>query len=212
MPLEVIPAILVKTRKELIERIKKSLPHVKTVHIDVMDGKFVPNTTVGPADFGELPVNVKYEFHWMVANPEENILRAPHHALHMVHIETVVDWMRVEDAVRRVEGEVGLVINPNTPIEKILPYLPRVNRVLVMSVMPGFDGQKYMSEVEEKIRKIRSLSPTIDIEVDGGINHETAPRAVAAGATKLAAASALFSKPDIKQAMEKLLSGVRGAR
>jgi len=210
MDLEVIPAILVKDRTELVRRIEEVSPHVRAVHIDVMDDKFVPNKTVGIESFSNLPKNVEYEFHWMVENPEEYIPKVPGPHLHLVHIEAVKDWQAVDDAIKRSGGSLGIAFNPATPIEHVLIAIDKTNRVLAMTVVPGFDGQKYMSEVEEKISRLRARYPELEIEVDGGIGPQTACAARAAGANKLAASSAIFKHHDKKKAIEDILNNAKG--
>jgi len=210
MSLEVIPAILVKDREELLQRIAAVSPHVRAVHIDVMDNLFVPNKTIGLESLGDLPKNVTYEFHWMVANPELYISRLPGPHLHLVHFEAVSDWGKVEEAVKRAGGSLGIAFNPSTPTEKILSLAQRARRVLAMTVIPGFDGQKYISEVEHKIRELRSRFPELEIEVDGGINAETATSAARAGADKLAASSAIFRSEDKKLAIDAILRSAKG--
>lgn len=208
MSLEVIPAILVKTKEQLLEYINKVKSHVNSVHIDVMDGKFVPNNTV--TDFSNLPKDTQYEFHWMVKDPENWIPKSPKNALHLVHIETISTWKTIEKATQSVDGTIGIVINPETPIEKAYPYVGRVKRFLLMTVHPGFDGQKYLPEVEAKIKKLRAMDPTLEIEVDGGVKPETAETAVASGANILAAASAIFKAPNIANAIHTLKNTNKG--
>jgi ribulose-phosphate 3-epimerase len=210
MDLEVIPAILVKDRAELLRRIESVSPHVRAVHIDVMDEKFVPNKTVGPDSFANLPKNVEYEFHWMVENPQEYIAKVPGPHLHLVHIESVKDWHAVEVALEKSGGKLGIAFNPATPTEQVLIALEKTNRVLAMTVVPGFDGQKYIPDVEEKISRLRTRNPELEIEVDGGIGPKTAGRAAKAGANKLAAASAIFKCEDKKRAIEDILRTAKG--
>ncbi len=202
---EVIPAVLVKTRDALLESIKKVSPYVKTIHIDVMDNKFVPNLTVGLNELKNMPENVQYEFHWMVKNPEQWIKGIMGGHIHLVHVETIDgNWDAVKKAVKEAGGTLGLAINPETPLEKILPYAKGAERILVMSVHPGFSGQKYIKEVEEKISFLRREFPQLNIEVDGGINAETVASAIKAGVDKIAAASAIFNAGDVGAAIEKL--------
>ena len=210
MELEVIPAILVKDRAELLRRIAAVSPHVKTVHIDVMDDKFVPNKTIGPESFFNLPKDVEYEFHWMVENPQDYIVKVPGPHIHLVHIETVKDWPAVEDAITKSGGKLGIAFNPATPNPHVLIAIEKAHRVLAMTVVPGFSGQKYMAEVEEKIEELRLLKPELDIEVDGGIGLETVNRAVKAGANKLAASSAIFKAEDKKKAIADILEKAKG--
>jgi ribulose-phosphate 3-epimerase len=205
MDLEVIPAILVKDRAELLRRIAAVSSHVRAVHIDVMDDKFVPNQTVGLESFSDLPKDVEYEFHWMVEHPEEYISKVPGPHLHLVHIESVKDWHAVEEAIEISGGTLGIAFNPKTPTEQVLIAIEKTNRVLAMTVEPGFDGQKYMSEVEEKISRLRTQYPELEIEVDGGIGPASAPAAAKAGANKLAAASSIFKADDKKKVIENIL-------
>jgi len=210
--IEIIPAILVKSGKELIERVERVKGHVSSVHIDVMDGVFVPNRTVWPQEIGKLPTSVRYEFHWMVKEPEKWISEMKGDYLHIVHAEAVKDWGAVVEACRKSGGRLGIAVSPETPLARIEPFLGDVSRVLIMSVHPGYDGQRYMPEVEGKIAELRSKNPDLEIEVDGGINPSTVGRAVAAGADKLAAASAVYSSPDAAKAIEEIKNAAKAIR
>jgi ribulose-phosphate 3-epimerase len=209
--IEVLPAVLVKTRDTLIESINKVSPYVKTVHIDIMDNRFVPNLTVGLEALKELPKNVQYEFHWMVKNPEQ-WLKGIKGGIQLVHIEAIDgNWEEIKRIVKENGGKLGLVINPETPVEKLAAYAGDCERILVMAVHPGFSGQTYIKEVENKISFLRKSFPSLDIEVDGGVDAETAASAARAGANKLAAASAIFKAENIQKAIEKIMeAGKRG--
>jgi len=202
----VIPAILAKSREELLRRISQVNGFVKEIQLDIMDGEFVPNKTIGIADLAAVPAlkNVKYEFHWMVKDPEKWIVQMPGPHLHIVHVEAIRSFTAVENAVKKAGGRLGLAISPETPIEKLLPLAPEAQRILVMTVHPGFSGQKYIVAMEDRIRQLRRQFPSMDIEVDGGVNTETAAGAYAAGANVLAAASAIFAADDIKAALANL--------
>jgi ribulose-phosphate 3-epimerase len=200
---EVIPAILVKSREDLLRRIGQVRGLVREIQIDIMDGIFVPNKTIGIDGLHDLP-EALYEFHWMVRDPENWIARIQGPHMHLVHIETIESLDKVEAAIKKVGGRLGLAINPETPLEKLLPFVPKAKRVLVMTVRPGFSGQKYIYEMEHKVRKLRELFPALDIEVDGGVNDETVPHAYSSGANLLAAASAIFAQEDIKGAIASL--------
>lgn len=202
----VIPAILAKSREELLRRISQVNGLVKEIQLDIMDGEFVPNRTVGLNELLAVPAlqNAKYEFHWMVKEPERWIEKMPGPHLHLVHVETIRSFDAIENAVKKAGGRLGLAINPDTPLERLLPFVPKAQRVLIMTVRPGFSGQTYMVEMEKKIRALRRQFPHMDIEVDGGVNAETVRGAYAAGANVLAAASAIFSSDDTRGAIEKL--------
>lgn len=204
---EILPAILVKSRSQFLEQIDVVKPHVAGVHIDIMDDIFVPNKTIGPEELKPLPPGLEYSIHWMVESPEEWILKLPGPHVHMIHIETVKSsshFGEIEKAVKTAGGKLALSLNPSTPLEEALQYKERVVRFLVMSVVPGFDGQKYIQEVEPKIQRLRELCPDHGIEVDGGINFESAPRAAHAGANILASASTIFRAEDPGEAIRKL--------
>jgi len=203
---EIVPAILVKTRKELLERIEKVMPHVKTIQIDVMDGKFVPNETVH--DVFSLPnSNVIYEYHWMVEKPWEWIEKVKVPAIHLVHIETIgnpEEWELTKAAVNKHGGKLGIAVNPDTYLDKIYPIAKDISIILIMTVTPGFSGQTYMFGMAKKIYEARHAFPELDIEVDGGIGLETIPHAKEAGANKFAAASAIYAQPNISHAIAEL--------
>ncbi|MEW6722182.1 MAG: ribulose-phosphate 3-epimerase [Candidatus Micrarchaeota archaeon] len=205
----VIPAILVNAREDLLRRIGQVRGLVPEIQLDIMDGVFVPNKTIGLEELKDLP-EAKYEFHWMVSNPADWIRKTPGPHMHLVHVETIRDFGDIEKAVKEAGGFLGLAINPETPLERLLPHVKKAKRVLIMTVHPGFSGQKYISEMGEKIRKLRSLYPKLDIEVDGGVNMETVSHAYSCGANILAAASAIFSAPDTAAAIKALKERASG--
>lgn len=202
---EVIPAILADRVNVLLEQIDRVNPHVRLIHIDIMDNKFVPNATVGLEAIKEIPNNVHCEFHWMVEKPQDWIRQVKGDHIHLVHIEAIKgDWEEIKKAVKESGGRLGLAINPETPVGKMLEYAKGCCCFLVMSVHPGFSGQKYIKEVEDKIAYLRRHFPDLDIEVDGGVDAETAVSAVRAGANKLAAASAIFKAQDAAEAIGRI--------
>ncbi|MEM4335723.1 MAG: ribulose-phosphate 3-epimerase [Candidatus Anstonellales archaeon] len=201
--IEIVPAILVKSREELLKKIEIVKPYVKKVQIDVMDGVFVPNKTIGIEELRELPKGIGYEFHWMVNEPEKWMEKIKGNFLHSVHIEAKMNFERVKEVAKRNGGRVGIAINPPTAAGKIFEY-EGFEEIMVMAVNPGFSNQKYIESVEEKIRILRSRYPKLNISVDGGINVETIGRAARAGANKFYAASAIFSADNPREAIEKL--------
>ncbi len=210
--LEIIPAILSKTKEDMIKKVSLVAPHVKMIHIDMMDGKFVPNTTLSTGETaGALDPKRRYIFHWMVERPEEEIPklgRLSSGNLHLVHAE-ILNKSRWA-ALKKLGVLLGIAINPETPLSTIAEYIEETEDFLIMSVHPGFSNQKYIQDVEEKIRELRKKKPNANIEVDGGIEPETAKRAVMAGANWLASASAIFGKDDVKNAIEEIKRSVRG--
>lgn len=204
---EIIPAILSKSVEDFNSKIELVRPYVPMVHIDMMDNKFVPNKTLEADEIPSLVEGLDYEFHWMYEEPEPHLAKFPD-SLHLVNVEVLTQekWQRMKAMVKRI----GIAVNPPTPFSALEPYLNETDEFLVMSVNPGFSHQKYISEVEGKIMSLRKRRPDANIEVDGGINTETAPRAVAAGANKLGAAGSIFSHDNIKEAIDNILSSVGG--
>ena len=205
LELEIIPAILVKTKKEFLENIEKVKEYVKEIHVDVMDNEFVPNYTLKPEEIKELPKGVKYEFHWMVENPIQYIKQIKGNHLHQIHVETIQNnWKEIKDVVKESGGRLCIVLNPSTPLQNILPCIQDVERVLIMFVVPGYSHQKYITSMEEKVKELRKRYPTMEIEVDGGINLETISSASKAGADKFVSCSTIFSSNSIKEIVSKL--------
>ena len=172
---------------------------VVAVHLDVMDGHFVPNLSYGPQVIADWRRRTPmfFDTHLMIAQPERYIeayARAGSDSL-IVHIETTTNPLELLKQIRSTGCLVGLSLNPPTPYEAIEPYLSEVDKVLVMSVMPGFGGQQFEPEVLEKVKRIRASHPALPISIDGGIKSGNAASAVAAGVTQLVVGSAIF-RPD----------------
>lgn len=171
------------------------------LHLDVMDGHFVPNLSFGAPLVAACrsACTLTLDAHLMVKNPAER-LREFHRAgadRITVHAEAPTQVRRDLETVRALGRKAGLALNPDTPPEAALDYLEDLDLILVMSVHPGFGGQTYLESADDKLRTLRAAidqaAPHIELAVDGGINPETAPRAAAAGAEILVAGSAVFA-------------------
>jgi len=179
------------------------------LHLDIMDGHFVPNLSFGPALIASLRPhsNLFFDAHLMIADPQryaEPFIRAGCNHI-TFHIEVTDDPHAVIDHVRRLGASVGVCINPATPVADIENVLPEVDLVLVMSVWPGFGGQSFIPDVLPKLQQLRSLlGPHQRLEIDGGIDIHTITAAVNAGADTLVAGSAIFRQPDPAAAMIRL--------
>ncbi|HEY8826061.1 MAG TPA: ribulose-phosphate 3-epimerase [Candidatus Limnocylindria bacterium] len=189
------------------------------VHVDVMDGHFVPNLTFGPKMVADLrkATRLPLDVHLMIERPEDWVNRyAEAGASYLtIHVEASTDVPGTLAAIRARGVRPGLTLNPETPIEAVLPHLGSVDLVLVMSVHPGFGGQKFIESALGRVKVIRetldSRHLAAELEVDGGIKPENAARVVAAGATVLVAGSAIFEDPDGPlAAMRKFKQAVRG--
>ncbi|MFQ5615960.1 MAG: ribulose-phosphate 3-epimerase [Anaerolineales bacterium] len=176
------------------------------IHVDVMDGHFVPNITIGPLIVEALRplANARgavLDIHLMIENPDRylgDFARAGADII-TVHVEACPHLHRTVQAIRELDVKPGVTLNPATPLVTLEEILPDVDLVLIMSVNPGFGGQKYIPGSTTKIRRLRQMLDAIgsqaDLEVDGGIKAHNAAEAVAAGANVLVAGSAIFSGP-----------------
>ena len=189
------------------------------IHVDVMDGHFVPNLTFGPKMVADLrkATRLPLDVHLMIERPEDWVDRyADAGATYLtVHVEASGDVARTLAAIRGRGLRAGLTLNPETAVDAVLPHLASLDLALVMSVRPGFGGQKFIEGALEKVRAIRTALDArrlaADLEVDGGIKPENAARIVAAGATVLVAGSAIFEDPDGPvAALRKFKQAIRG--
>ena len=182
------------------------------IHVDVMDGHFVPNLTMGPAvvkalrRITKLPLDV----HLMITDPDEYIeaFAEAGAASIIVHAEVLPHLHRTLSAIRSLRCRAGVAINPSTPPSAIQEVVGLADQVLVMSVNPGFGGQSFIPESESKIQRVREMldraGSRADIEVDGGVDASTVQRVVSAGATILVAGAAVFGTPDPEAAARSL--------
>ncbi|HEY8830393.1 MAG TPA: ribulose-phosphate 3-epimerase [Candidatus Limnocylindria bacterium] len=174
------------------------------IHVDVMDGHFVPNLTFGPKMVADLrrATRLPLDVHLMIERPEDWVARyAEAGATYVtVHIEATRDAASTLDAIRKAGARSGIALNPETDVSRIVPYLDRADLVLVMSVHPGFGGQSFIASAIDKTRTLRAAldaGPSApELEVDGGIKPENAKAVAEAGATVLVAGSAVFLDPD----------------
>ncbi len=180
------------------------------LHIDIMDGHFVPNLTIGPDVVRSIRNSSKlfFDCHLMITNPEkyaEAFVKAGAELI-TFHAECVEDISAMADKIHALGVKAGVSVNPATPIDRVLDALDKVDLVLIMSVVPGFGGQKFMGEVLSKARDVRSHKngKNVILEIDGGINAETAPLAAAAGIDMLVAGSAIFGKSSYKEAIDSI--------
>ncbi len=196
--------------REDIQNIEKS--GADLLHLDIMDGHFVPNLTFGPPVVKALRkhTNLPFDVHLMVTNPEDYVDPfADAGADYItVHMEAAPHVHRIVQHIKSLGIKAGVVINPGTSVSTLNGIITDVDMVLVMSVNPGFGGQKFIPSTVEKICQVKSLAkmynPDLEIEVDGGINPETASMVKEAGATVLVAGSAVFNAPDRKAMIEAI--------
>lgn len=191
-----------------LRRAKES--NVDMVHYDVMDGVFVPNISFGIPVLKAISkdTDLFIDVHLMIENPQLYVMNFVEAGADMItfHLESKSDPFRTIEAIHEKGIKAGIAIKPQTPAKAILPFLDEVENILVMTVEPGFGGQGYIHEMTPKIQEVRQMigNRKIYLQVDGGINDETAQIAQNAGANLLVAGSYLFSAPDMLNAVEGL--------
>lgn len=215
--LVIAPSILSLDYARTSEQLKElNESNAKWMHFDVMDGHFVPNLTFGPDILKGFKActDMFMDVHIMVDQPDmmADIFAKAGADMITFHLEAVKDMdacIALCKKIRKAGVMVGVSVKPNTAVEPLLPYLSEMDLVLIMSVEPGFGGQSFMEDTLDKVRILRKEIETrgldIRIEIDGGINEETATLAVEAGCDTLVAGSYVF-KQDIKEAVNRLLS------
>jgi ribulose-phosphate 3-epimerase len=222
-PVRLAPSILSADFARLGEEVRAiAAAGADYIHVDVMDGHFVPNLTIGPAVVKALRSHsaLPFDVHLMIApvDPYVGEFAAAGADIITVHPEAGPHLHRTLQLVKSLGKKAGVALNPATPVAAVEHVLDIVDLVLVMSVNPGFGGQSFIASQLEKVRALRrrldGIERTIDLEVDGGINAETAASAVAAGADVLVAGSASFAGGPASYAanLQRLRSAAPGAR
>jgi len=206
---QIIPTILVKNFSEFKDAVKKIEDDFEIAQIDVMDGKFVKNTTYyNLEEILEMETKLQFELHLMVKNPipyihESEISNSIRRIL--FHYEAVENHEEVIHLIHSVGKEAGIVLNPETRTDKIKDLIKDVEVVMLMGVNPGFSGQKFLEETIERVSKIHEMASDIAISVDGGIDDTNAGQLIQAGAVMLSVNSFLYKGDPFKQ--QKILLG-----
>ncbi|HKS71739.1 MAG TPA: ribulose-phosphate 3-epimerase [Terriglobales bacterium] len=218
--IELAPSILSADFAHLAQQVQSATEGgASVIHVDVMDGHFVPNITIGPPVVKSLrkATELPLDCHLMIENPDQYVpdFAAAGADWVSVHQEACIHLNRTLQHIRDHRMQAGVVINPATPVETLTEVLDMVDYVLVMSVNPGFGGQKFIPGALHKIRRLAELRGqrglNYRIEVDGGIALDTVAEVVRAGAEILVAGNAVFGKGDPKQNAEKLLKAATEA-
>ena len=212
--IELAPSILSADFARLAEEVQAALAGGATLlHVDVMDGHFVPNITIGPPVVQSLRrvTDVPFDVHLMIENPDEYISAFADAGADWisVHQEACIHLHRTLDHIRSHGAQAGVVINPATPVQLLEEVLDMVDHVLVMSVNPGFGGQKFIPSTLDKVRKLVNMRQArranFRIEMDGGIASDTISGAVRAGVEILVAGNAVFGKGSPRENAQQLL-------
>jgi len=214
--IEIAPSILSADFARLADEIAVvASAGVRMIHLDVMDGHFVPNITIGPPVVEKLRKysDLVFDCHLMITDPDkyaEHFVKAG--ADHITfHIEATAEPERLIDKLHALGVTAGICLNPETPVEAVEKVAPLCDMVLVMTVHPGFGAQAFMPEPARKVIAVRKIvGPDVRVEVDGGISAETTPIVVGYGADTLVAGSAIFAQPDLVAAVEALRRAAAG--
>jgi ribulose-phosphate 3-epimerase len=216
-PILIAPSILSADLAHLADEIQEvEQAGADWIHVDVMDGRFVPNITLGPVVVQALrrATTLPLDVHLMIVEPERYVEAFAEAGADVisVHAEASTHLQRTLAEIRRLGKRAGVVLNPHTPEAHVQYVLEDVDLVLVMSVNPGFGGQRFLPSVLPKIAALRKMIDRaglkIDLEVDGGVAPDTASSVVDAGARVLVAGSAVFGKPNRREAIESLRAAV----
>lgn len=210
MDIKILPSLLAADLGRLADELRRAeASGADAIHLDIMDPHFVPNMSFGPSivDFCRKTCPGFYRnVHLMMSRPDlylEKFASAGAQTI-QIHVEADCDLHHELGRIRSLGAKPAVVLNPETPVERIFPYLGEVDEVLVMTVHPGYGGQKFIAECLPKVSWVRERRPDVDIMIDGGGNAETIPLSAKAGANMFVAGSYLFEKSDMRAAVSDL--------
>lgn len=217
MKIEILPSLLAADFGRLADEILRAeASGADALHLDIMDPHFVPNLSFGP-DIVALSRRVAPDFyrnvHLMMSRPDlylEKFASAGAQTI-QIHVEADCDLHTELRRIRALGAKPAIVLNPETPVERLYPYLDEADEVLVMTVHPGYGGQKFIADCLPKVAWLRERRPSLDIMIDGGGNAETIPLSAKAGANQFVAGSYLFKQADMKSAVADLRAGIAAA-
>lgn len=206
--IKIAPSILSAKKEKLQEEVNEIEDTADLIHVDIMDGKFVPPTTFKPEEIKAIESKLPKDIHLMVEHPIKDGFIDDYAdagaSIITIHEECKDDIKEAFELIKSKGIKVGISINPPSPLEKVKQYIDDVDLVLIMSVNPGYPGQKFIGDVLPKIEELRKSKPDMDIEIDGGINEETIAQAAKAGANVFVAGSSVFGKEDHAGTIKKL--------
>ena len=205
--IDIIPAILTDSSIKFKELVRKLEPYTTRIHVDIADGVFVPNKTiVGYEELKEVESAVKFDVHLMVQKPQDIIKEwfFTHVDRFLIQAESQTDLGAIIEEIHKNDRKVGLVLNPETEIEKIKEFIGKIDYIQFMTIHPGFQGSEFLDEVVGKIASFHKEYPEVSILVDGGVTPGTAPKLVMAGVSTLISGSYIVNSSNVKNSIEEL--------
>ncbi len=205
---QVLPAILTEDPRALETMVRQAETFTTWVQFDIMDGQFVPSRSITHEHLSALPMKLSWEAHLMVQRPEdylEGLLQAGAQKV-VFHYEATPSPREVISLARDLGLEVGLAVNPETPVPAILRLVAELDSVLFLSVHPGFYGKEFIPEVLDKVTELRNALPGVEIGIDGGIKESNIAQVARAGADVICVGSAIFAQANPAESYHRLLS------
>ncbi len=210
--IKIAPSILSADLSKVNKEIKEVEEYANLIHVDIMDGIFVPPTTVDSDFVRTIKTRIPLDVHLMVHEPGDSYLKgfidAGAYSI-TIHEEACKDPLKQINFIKKSGAKAAISIKPKTSLDKIKKYLDLVDMVLIMTVEPGRAGQKFIGSTMSKVKELRKLKPKLDIEVDGGINTYTARVALEAGANVFVAGTSIFGRKDRVAAIKEILNSLK---
>lgn len=203
---KIVPAILTDSQNNLVSMLSMAKTFTGWVQIDLMDGCFVPSSSISSQELAEIKPDIGWEAHLMVNNPEamlENIRNAGAKRA-IFHYEATGDQQGVIEKARSLQLEVGIALNPDTPVEVLQNLAAKIDCVLFMTVYPGFYGAKFIPEVMDKVKLFRAQYPAVEIGIDGGVKEENLKMVAESGANSICVGSAIFLSKNPAESYNRL--------
>ncbi|MBI5797907.1 ribulose-phosphate 3-epimerase [Candidatus Woesearchaeota archaeon] len=209
---KIAPSILSADLSRINNEIREVEEYADLIHVDIMDGIFVPSTTIDSNFVKKIKTKVPLDVHLMVHEPSSSYIQgfidAGAYSV-TIHEEACKDPLNQIEFIKRNKVKAAVSIKPNTLLSRIIPYLDAVDMVLIMTVEPGWAGQKFVEATMPKVKELRKLRPNMDIEVDGGINPYTARIAFDSGANVFVAGTSIFGKKNRVTAIKEILNSLK---
>jgi len=205
---QVVPAILTDDPRTLEKLVRQAESFACYVQFDIMDGEFVPSNSIGAEDIARVKPKFDWEVHLMMLKPEDYVsdFQKARAKKIIFHYEATPDPLKVISAIRRLKLQVGLAVNPETPVSVILPLADSIDSVLFMTVHPGFYGAKFLPKVMGKVKELRRALPDMEIELDGGIKESNIAEVARAGVDMICVGSAVFLQPSPPESYRRLVA------